>query len=68
MAERHDLKITITETGEVQIEVEGVKGSKCLKLTEDIENELGEVISREKKSEFYQQDISSDVNTKLNQK
>ena len=58
MAQRHDLKITIAENGEVQIEVEGIKGSKCLDITEDIEKELGIIVNREKKSEFYQTDVS----------
>ncbi len=67
MADRHELKITISDTGEVQIEVEGVKGAKCLKITEDIEAALGEVLQREKKSEFYQQDTTTDIDQKLNQ-
>lgn len=53
MAERHELKISIGPTGDVQIEVEGVKGSKCLKLTEELENELGLIINREKKADYY---------------
>lgn len=62
MAEKHELNITISKSGEVNIEVAGVKGSKCLKITEDIENELGKVLSREKKSEFYQEETSSNIN------
>lgn len=53
MAEKHELKISISPAGEVQIEVEGIKGSKCLKLTEDLENELGIIVDREKKADYY---------------
>ena len=67
MAERHDLNITISESGEIEIKVEGVDGPKCLKLTEILEEELGEVISREKTSEFYKTDTSTDVNIHNNQ-
>jgi hypothetical protein len=65
MASRHDLKITITETGEVQLEVEGVKGSQCLDITKDLENELGEILTREKKSEFYQSDVHINADTNI---
>ncbi|MDY6969463.1 MAG: DUF2997 domain-containing protein [Spirochaetota bacterium] len=65
MTQRHDLNITITKTGKVEISVEGVKGSKCLQITEDIENELGEVIAREKKSEFYQEEKKVGIDTKI---
>jgi hypothetical protein len=62
MAERHELKISIDPTGNVQIEVEGIKGSKCLKLTEDLENELGIIIDREKKSDFYVSENENNIN------
>jgi hypothetical protein len=65
MTSRHDLKITISETGEVQLEVEGIKGSKCLDITKDIENELGETLTREKKSEFYQNDVHINTDTSI---
>ncbi|MCP4133341.1 MAG: DUF2997 domain-containing protein [bacterium] len=65
MAERHDLKIIITETGEVQLEVSGVDGPKCLKITEDLEDALGEVLVREKKSEFYKEETSTTIDTEI---
>lgn len=65
MADRHELNIIISETGDVQIEVSGVKGPQCLKITEDIENALGEIISREKKSEFYRTDTDASIKSKI---
>jgi hypothetical protein len=56
--EIQEIGIKILPTGEVRINVEGVKGDKCLKLTEDIEKLLGnEIIEREKTYEFYQQPV-----------
>ncbi len=46
--EIQEIDVFIDEKGDVRIEVRGVKGKKCLKLTEDLEAALGnEVISRE---------------------
>ena len=38
--------------GDVKIEVEGVKGKKCLKATEPFEKLLGKVTSRQHKKEY----------------
>lgn len=65
MAEKHELKITITDTGEIEIEVDGIKGSRCLDITKDIEEELGVVINREKKSEYYQDETNTDINSNI---
>lgn len=46
--------ITFDEVGNPTIEVQGVKGKKCLELTKPLEDALGVVQSRQKKPEFYQ--------------
>lgn len=51
--------ITFTDEGPV-IEVQGVKGPRCLVLTEDLEKALGQVSDRERKPEFYQQETVQD--------
>ncbi len=61
MAERHELEITIGKDGKVNIGVKGIKGSKCLDVTKDLEEELGTVIEREKTSDFYQEEKGPDV-------
>jgi len=55
MAARHDLEITISPTGEVEIAVKGVNGPQCVKITRDLEEALGLVSNREKTSEFYKE-------------
>lgn len=58
MAARHDLHISINQQGEVEIEVKGVDGPACVKLTREIEEELGIVSRREKTSEYFKQPTS----------
>jgi hypothetical protein len=56
--EIQEVGIKILPTGEVRINVEGVRGERCLKLTEDIEKLLGnDIILREKTYEFYQEPV-----------
>jgi len=64
MAQKHELEITIGNDGEIGIAVSGVNGPECLKITEDLEQELGIVLSREKKSEFYKE--KTDTQTEIN--
>ena len=60
MAERHDINITISDTGDVQITVNGINGPKCIDATDFLESDIGEVISQEKTSEYYKQDNKID--------
>lgn len=63
MPKKEELEISISETGEVTLNVIGAKGKKCIDMTKDLEEALGVVKYFEKKSEFYQQEeeIESDV-------
>lgn len=54
-----ELRIHIDAQGEVQVEVLGVQGDGCLKLTEGLERRLGEVHGRQMKPEAYQQATES---------
>ena len=49
-----ELIVTIQE-GDIQVEVQGVKGARCLELTQAIENLLGKISRREFKNDFYGQ-------------
>lgn len=49
----HQIIIEISPSGESMIKVQGMKGSKCSKLTADIEKALGKVTSTKKTSEYY---------------
>ena len=46
--------ITVAEDGPVKVEVKGHSGEGCLKLTEELENALGEKISDVKTRDFTQ--------------
>lgn len=61
MAERHDLIINITESGEVSVKVEGVSGPMCLKETEFIFDGDVEIISEEKTSEYFKSGDNDNV-------
>lgn len=54
MSGKQELEITISNDGEVSINVHGAKGSSCLDLTKEIEESIGVVTEREKKSSFYE--------------
>lgn len=56
MAKKRDIVITIGPDGGIDIRVEGVPGSDCLDFTKFLEDELGEVTSREHTSEYYQEE------------
>lgn len=58
---KREMIITIGSDGEVGIEVQGVPGKDCLDFTKFLEDELGEVVSREKTAEFYQEEDPSKV-------
>ncbi len=59
MPNREELEISISNTGEVTINVLGHKGKTCLDMTKDLEESLGIIKSLEKKPEFYQQEENS---------
>ncbi|MEY3012222.1 MAG: hypothetical protein RIT45_957 [Pseudomonadota bacterium] len=53
MAKRREIQFSIDDEGNVSIEVKGVAGAECERITREIEEALGIVTSREKTSEFY---------------
>lgn len=55
MALKREMKITIAPDGTFNIEVDGVAGPECLDFTSFLEEELGEVVNRERTAEFYQE-------------
>lgn len=61
MADKQELEISISNTGEVTVNVIGAKGRTCMDMTKELEESLGIVTSLEKKSEFYQQDQKGDA-------
>jgi Protein of unknown function (DUF2997) len=54
-----EMKIIISKTGQVTIDVEGIKGSGCKNLTKAMEKAFGTTVKDKKKAEFYdEQDVS----------
>lgn len=49
------VKVRIKKDGSIEIEVEGVKGGRCLDLTKALEG-VGKVVERKKKKEFYEKE------------
>jgi hypothetical protein len=65
MAQKKELHIEITPSGEVIVNVKCVAGQACIDESKFIEEALGgEVKARELTSEYYQQPAAGSVTTK----
>ena len=53
MPEQQTLKFTIRQDGYVTEEVIGATSNECVELTRQIDNKLGDVITREYKPEYF---------------
>ena len=58
------IRIIIMPDGSTSVEVLGVKGKRCLKITEELEGELGNVTERKAKAEMQEKEA---INTAHNQ-
>ena len=54
MSRQQTLKFTIRQDGRVTEEVMGATSNECVELTRQIDNKLGDVITREYKPEYFQ--------------
>jgi len=52
--------------GTSTVEVHGVKGKRCLEMTEELEGELGVVKERKAKAEMLEKEIAVVANSKQN--
>ncbi len=60
MAQRRELEITISPTGEVQVQVKCVPGQACIEETKSLEDALGNTIKdRQLTSDYYQPTVSN---------
>jgi hypothetical protein len=48
-----EIRALVEKDGKVRLSVEGVNGPECLKTTEFLERELGEVNERRRTRDFY---------------
>lgn len=53
---KRELIVTIGKDGNVTIDVQGFSGDGCEEFTKELEEELGVVIKRSKKPEYYQEE------------
>ena len=54
MAQKVELEVEISRTGEVQLKVRGLKGKACVDLARPIEEAVGEVLDRKLSAEYYE--------------
>lgn len=54
MVKKRELKISVTKSGEIQIDVLNAEGSECLEWTREIETLLEGEIRRELKAGYYE--------------
>ena len=65
MAQKKELHIEISPTGEVSVTVKCVAGQSCVDETKFLEEALGNTIeSRELTSDYYQQPVAGSVTNK----
>ncbi|MBN1310845.1 MAG: DUF2997 domain-containing protein [Anaerolineae bacterium] len=60
MPKKQEIEFVIKPDGTVEERVTGVNGSACEKITKDVEQALGEVVSRDHSPEYYDQSQSTD--------
>ena len=58
MTKKQTLKFTIRQAGHVTEEVIGAASGECLELTEQIDNKLGVLETRQFKPEFYSNNVA----------
>ena len=54
------INVRIDQTGKIFLEVDGVSGKKCVALTKELEETLGELLKRDFKPEYYNQAKEND--------
>ena len=60
------IRIIIMPDGTSTVEVLGVKGKRCLKMTEELEEELGNVTQRKAKAEMQEKEAVITADKKQN--
>ncbi len=60
MAKRREIQFQIDDSGNVSIQVKGVDGTECERLTREIEEALGVVSDRQRTSEYYKEVVTEE--------
>lgn len=58
---KQELEIVISPAGDVRITVNGMKGKKCVDLTQSLEEAIGHVVERTLKPEYYESELNVDI-------
>ena len=61
---KHELVIQISPDGSISVEVKGVPGPGCADVSKCLEDALGDVVQRERTSEYYQEAPRSEISTR----
>lgn len=62
MAQRKELEITISPTGEVSVQVKCVPGQACIEETKFLEDALGnKIVDRQLTSDYYKPGVTTDT-------
>ena len=64
---KREMVIQIAPDGTISLQVKGVQGGECIEFSKFLEDALGDVIEREKTSEFYQEAPRGEVSTRQNE-
>ena len=49
-----EIRVVIEKDGKLTLKVSGKGGPQCLTVTQDLEEEMGEVLNRQRTPQFYQ--------------
>lgn len=61
-----EIRVVIEKGGKLILKVSGKSGAQCLTVTQAFEEEMGEVLNRQRTTEFYQKADIRGRNTALN--
>jgi len=59
---QHDVDITISKSGEVEVHIKGAKGKGCLEYAKWLTKVVGKVKDQQMTSEFYEPDVKARIN------
>lgn len=63
---QHDVKITISKTGEVKVHIKGAKGKSCLAYSKWLSKLIGNVKDQKLTSEHYEPEIKARIDLEQN--
>lgn len=61
-----EIKVVIEKDGKLVLKVSGKGGPQCLAVTQALEEEMGQVLNRQRTNEFYQEAQIALTNKSLN--